>query len=85
MQYYNQATMRLTLGSEPDKGGEATVYNLQHDSSPVSKLYPAGKCLPAEKLQVMVNNPPDDPTRQMDCRKLCFYPKGKLFCYAAFF
>jgi DNA-binding helix-hairpin-helix protein with protein kinase domain len=53
----------LTLGREIGRGGEATIYNLSRDPHLVAKIYHPAKRPLAEKLRIMLDNPPEDPMR----------------------
>jgi Leucine-rich repeat (LRR) protein/serine/threonine protein kinase len=61
--FSDSSNKRLHVGRELGRGGEGIVYGLQGDSRWVVKLYHPQKLPPPEKLRLMVNNPPDDPTR----------------------
>ncbi len=65
MLYYRLNNQQIRLDKILGSGGEATVYELQNDPHSVAKIYHTWKCPPAEKLQVMVKNPPDAPTRSL--------------------
>lgn len=60
-QVYTHTNTPLTLGREIGRGGEATVYDLSRDPRMVAKIYHPARRPPAEKLRLMVANPPDDP------------------------
>ncbi len=55
---------RLELGQELGRGGEATVFRLVHDRHRALKLYHKPDAERAQKLRVMLENPPHDPTRE---------------------
>lgn len=63
MQYYTHTNKQITLGKKLGSGGEATVYKVQNMRGMAAKIYQSGKVPPAEKLRVMLANPPDDPAR----------------------
>jgi len=58
---YQNKRGKILLGHEIGKGGEAVVYEIQN-APEVAKIYHPNKLPPAEKLSIMVANPPDDPT-----------------------
>jgi formylglycine-generating enzyme required for sulfatase activity/serine/threonine protein kinase len=62
MTYYNRTGEELILGEIVGRGGEAEVYALSSHPQFVAKKYLDGKMPPLEKLQIMLKNPPADPT-----------------------
>ena len=63
MQLKRQNGQLITLGKQLGGGGEGKIYALRHESSLAAKVYHDHKLSPESgaKLQLMYNNPPDDP------------------------
>jgi TPR repeat protein/serine/threonine protein kinase len=62
MTCYNRAGQKIIFGGLVGSGGEADVYRLDSHPQFVVKKYHAGRVPPVEKLQLMLKNPPADPT-----------------------
>ncbi|MBF0344857.1 MAG: protein kinase [Nitrospirae bacterium] len=78
---YNHNGVRLNLQDRWKSGGEGALYFVQGNSAEVAKIYHRGKITRelADKLKVMVNNPPDDPTWEMLRHRSIAWPLSVLY------
>ncbi len=60
---YTSARRRITLGQELNRGGEATIYEVDGQGDSIAKVYSASRDGYEQKLSWMVANPPDDPNQ----------------------
>lgn len=79
MSVYTAGGQALHLGDQAGAGGEATVFRVQGQPDQLAKLYdrPARPGY-AEKLAWMLDNPPENPTRELRHASLA-WPSGLLY------
>lgn len=78
MNLTDAAGRSVSLGSRLGRGGEAEVFPVTTDSTVVAKIYHNPSAERAAKLQVMLANPPSDPTAAQGHVSIC-WPTGLLF------
>src|SRR5690348_15996476 len=61
--YHTRSNQSLALGSQLGGGGEGQIFAVPRLADSVAKIYTHPTSEHAAKLQVMVANPPEDPTR----------------------
>jgi DNA-binding helix-hairpin-helix protein with protein kinase domain len=54
----------IFLGAELARGGEGTIYKIRNDSSSVAKIFHKPSKQKADKIEVMISNPPRDTTER---------------------
>src|ERR1051325_2210836 len=78
MNVTDAAGHKIPLGSRLGRGGEAEVFSVATDATLVAKIYHSPSAERAAKLQVMLANPPSDPTASQGHISIC-WPTSLLF------
>jgi hypothetical protein len=78
---YDQHGRRLELASQGHSGGEGTVYRITSDHSRVAKIYHAQRLGEGlhDKLRVMLDHPPDDPSWNASRHRSIAWVDGLIF------